>query len=83
MQTSLIKNIPLVLEQGLFSGTAFMTNIALVRYTRVSHFSITSFVRFLSGIGYTATASSHQQVRKRFFLQVSCVVYYVFSHIHI
>lgn len=40
MQNSLTKKIPLVLEQGLFSGTAFMTNIALVKLLDLEQYGI-------------------------------------------
>lgn len=40
MPTSLSKKIPLLLEQGLFSGTAFLTNIALVKLLDLEQYGI-------------------------------------------
>ena len=40
MQTSLYNKLPLLLEQGLFSGTAFLINIALVKVLDLEQYGI-------------------------------------------
>jgi len=54
MQTTLSKKLPLLLEQGLFSGTAFLTNIVLVKVLDLEQYGIfASFIlvaHFLLGV---------------------------------
>jgi O-antigen/teichoic acid export membrane protein len=40
MSASLLKKLPLLLEQGFFSGTAFLTNIALVKLLNLEQYGI-------------------------------------------